>query len=173
MWRFVAPAARVRHVAEIDLSLLAERGIRALLLDLDNTLVPWGADTPDPRVVAWLGGARARGFGLCLVSNSRLHRVRRLAGALRLPWVAGGRKPLPGLFRKALDRLTVAPPQAAVVGDQLLTDVLGGNLLGMYTILVDPVSPREFAGTRLVMRPLERWILEGLGARGLLKPPRV
>lgn len=153
-WR---PALVVQSIHEIDLDELARRGIAAVILDVDNTLVAWGGAVPSPDTVEWCNRARARGFSLCLLSNAGGRRVSALGQALGVPAVADAAKPRRRGFRAALELLDAAPDRTAVVGDQVFTDVWGGNRLGLYTILVTPISRREFAGTRIV-RWLERVI---------------
>lgn len=93
----------------------------------------------------------------CIVSNNFTPRVRRVGAALGLPVVGWALKPVPvGLWR-AMAIMRTRPATTALIGDQLFTDVLGGNLLGMYTILVEPLSRDEFPTTRLVRR-MERLV---------------
>lgn len=99
---------------------------------------------------------------ICIVSNTRYPgRLRRLAEKLQVPFVKGRLKPRKSAFRPALELLGVAPERAAVIGDQIFTDILGGNRLGLYTILVRPLSRREFFGTK-ISRIFERMILRAL-----------
>ncbi|MDR7556499.1 MAG: YqeG family HAD IIIA-type phosphatase [Armatimonadota bacterium] len=169
LWRLLAPRHRVSGVAALSPALLRAWGIDAVMLDLDNTLVPWGADAPPPDVVAWLATLRQAGIAACLVSNSLSGRVRRAARLLGLPVAAGRFKPSAAKLRRALAIMGTAPARTAMVGDQLFTDVLAGNRLGVPTILVAPLSPREPWRVRLV-RALERRVLAALAARGLLSP---
>jgi len=158
------PDAHVTSVTVLTPAWLAERGVRALLVDLDNTLAPWRSRDPAPEVRAWVRSLQSAGVGVCVLSNSRVpRRVAYVAADLGLPHVAWAGKPRRSGFRRALSALGVArPSEAAVVGDQLLTDVVGGNRIGAVTVLVRPVSPREFIGTRCI-RPLEQWILRRCG----------
>ncbi|MGH2425704.1 MAG: YqeG family HAD IIIA-type phosphatase, partial [bacterium] len=93
----------------------------------------------------------------CIVSNNFAGRVRTLAEHLHVPVVIGAVKPTPWAFRKAMKVMGTTPRETALVGDQLFTDILGGNLLGLRTILVDPLSAREFPTTMLVRR-IERLV---------------
>jgi len=108
--------------------------------------------------MAWVATAKAQGFGLCLVTNAPPHRTERMAARLGVPGVPRSNKPLTGGLRKGLELLGLRPDQAAMVGDQIFTDVWAGNRLGMYTILVRPISQQESILTR-VKRPLERLLL--------------
>jgi HAD superfamily phosphatase (TIGR01668 family) len=100
---------------------------------------------------------RSTGLAGCIVSNNFSLRVRQVGAMLAIPVVGWALKPVPLGFRRAMAIMGTRPATTALVGDQLFTDVLGGNLLGMYTILVEPLSPDEFPTTRLVRR-IERLI---------------
>jgi len=160
--------AEFRHsIFEIDLARLRQMGKRAIILDLDNTLVRWNDPQPTPGLLAWLDKARAHGLQPCIVSNNRGHRVSEFAARAGVPFVSGASKPRRKGFREAMERLGVGPAETVVVGDQIFTDILGGNRSGAYTILVVPIDRREFIGTRL-MRQLERWVLRYLQRNGRL-----
>lgn len=164
------PAWTAPSVTALDPSFFQERGIRAVILDLDNTLVPWGGAEIPPEVAAWIGRMRAAGLRLCILSNThRPHRLRRLAAALNIPYVPGSAKPRRGGFLRALTLLDAPASATAVVGDQVVADIWGGNRCGLLTVLVDRLSDREFVGTRLINRRIEAFLLERLRRRGLLK----
>ncbi|WP_119342448.1 YqeG family HAD IIIA-type phosphatase [Meiothermus hypogaeus] len=163
------PRARLKSVMDITPAWLRERGLRAVLFDLDNTLVPYKTYGEAPQgLLEWLEALKEAGIQVMLVSNGSRRRVRYWCEKLGVPGFGPAGKPWFG-FRKALRRLALAPREVAVVGDQLFTDVLGGNLIGAYTVLVPPLSKREMGYTRLV-RKLERWVLQnpslGLAAWG-------
>jgi len=103
-------------------------------------------------------------------SNNSQDRVQKFAEAFGVPAISKAIKPRRGAFRIACDSLGVTPGETAVVGDQVFTDVLGGNRLGVYTILVVPVSEKEFFGTK-IMRMMERFVLRKLKMRGLTDSP--
>ncbi|MFN3653488.1 MAG: YqeG family HAD IIIA-type phosphatase [Armatimonadota bacterium] len=162
------PQLRAGRVWEIEPSLLTERGVRAVILDLDNTLVPWHGNDPAPRAVEWIRALRDAGIRLCIVSNThRPGRLRKLAETLGIDYVPSGGKPRRRGFLHALRLMKVEAGEAAVVGDQVFTDIWGGNRCGLLTILVAPLSPREFWGTRVVSRNLERAMLRMLERQGL------
>ncbi len=160
MGRWLRPDSHSESVYTIHLRALVARGIRGVILDLDNTLVPWGARAAPPELVAWIASGRREGLRFCIVSNNRGARVTQLAAALGVPAVAGALKPRRGALRRALSVMGTIPQTTALVGDQLFTDILGGNRLGLHTILVRPQSPKEFLLTRLVRR-VERRFLGG------------
>lgn len=152
---------------DLSLDALQEQGIRGLLVDLDNTLVPYKQDDVTPEAAAWVEGARGRGFGVCIASNARTARVRKFAKALDVPGIPNSVKPVRRPFRKGMRLLQTTPEQTAIIGDQLFTDVLGGNRLGLHTVLVNPLSDVELGATK-VMRMLERRTWQRLLERGLL-----
>lgn len=157
-----APRLAVRRVSDIPLDLLARHGIRGVVFDLDNTLVPYGSEEVPPDVVRWLESFRARGLRGALVSNALPWRARRLASRLGWPAVAGWPKPSTRRLRRAMAVLGTTPRTTALVGDQLFTDIWPGNRLGLFTVLVEPLERREFVTTRVA-----RW-LERLAGRARL-----
>jgi len=96
---------------------------------------------------------------MCFVSNNTDLRVKEIADRVNIPFIARAKKPRRRSFRKAMALMDTKPEHTAVVGDQIFTDILGGNRLGLFTVLVSPISRKEFIGTRLV-RILEKIILE-------------
>ncbi len=153
--RWLTPYRYVPSVPELDFAPLYAEGIRGMIFDLDNTIVASDASEPAAEVRFWITRLRAAGFRACIVSNNFTARTRGIGQMLQLPIVAAAVKPAPWAFRRAMAIMGTVPSQTALVGDQLFTDVLGGNLLGVRTILVDPLSPNEFPTTRLV-RMVER-----------------
>lgn len=134
-------------------------GIRALLLDLDNTITPWRSRQVPHEVRQWIAQMQAAGIRLCFVSNTRhLARLRRLSETLGIPYAHGPMKPRRAMLMRAIEMLKVKPEETAIVGDQVFTDVWSGNRLGIYTIWVRPMAPREFIGTK-ISRAVERWLL--------------
>lgn len=138
--------------------IITKRGRRVVLIDLDNTLVPRNEQEISEEVKTWIKQAQEEGLALCIVSNNWEGKVRKIADELGLPLVAPAGKPRKKAFLKALSILRVEASQAAIVGDQLFTDVLGGNRIGLLTILVKPLSSKELIHTRF-LRLVEKKIL--------------
>jgi HAD superfamily phosphatase (TIGR01668 family) len=157
MLRWITPDRAVPAVTDIDIEGLAASGIRGVIMDLDNTIVTWNAAAPEPDVAAWIGRLKAAGVRASIVSNNLGGRARAIAAALGVPAVVGAIKPTPWALRRAMALMQTTPATTALIGDQLFTDVLGGNLLGLQTILVEPLSRDEFPTTKIV-RALERTI---------------
>jgi hypothetical protein len=157
------PNQAVRRLWEVDISVLAGRGVEGVILDLDNTLTPWRSLAVPEEAGAWVRAALATGLRACLVSNAATaRRVRPVAEQFGLFWITRALKPLPGGFRRAMAAMSTGPATTAVIGDQMFTDIFGANRLGIFTILVEPMSDREAITTKLIQRPLERLI----GRRG-------
>lgn len=149
----------VRHLCDISLNELAARGVRGILIDMDNTLTPWRSHIISPEIELWLGKLRELGMSACLVSNAgTVKRVRPVADRLGIPWVTRAAKPLARGFRRGMKLINTTPETTAMVGDQVFTDIYGANRLGIYTILVDPMTSKEALITRMLQRPLERLI---------------
>lgn len=147
-------------IASIDFDTLRRRGITTLLLDLDNTLLPRNSEGVTDFALSWIAAARDAGFTLCIVSNNWHERVVGVARSLGVELVAKALKPLPFAFRQALERTGAKPDETAVVGDQLFTDILGGSIMKMTTILVTPLSSSDLPHT-VVLRTIERRLLAG------------
>ena len=137
------PTRRLRRIWEITKSMLDDMGVTALILDVDNTLTTHNNPHPDEKVLEWLRVIRQQGIRLVLVSNNRSRRIRPFAEMLGLEYTANALKPLGKGFRQAARRVDARPGEIGVVGDQVFTDVLGGNLFGAKTILVEPMEEED------------------------------
>ncbi len=142
-----------RYVASVDLidvDELVEQGIRCVLVDRDNTLVPRDVKVAPPEVSAWLDRLRAANIAVCMVSNNfHTDAVCDSAKALGLPVVHHAMKPMPVAPWLAMKKMGVPAEQTVLVGDQLFTDVMAGNLAGVQTILVRPQSRTDLWYTHL------------------------
>ncbi len=148
-------------VHRIDLELLRAKGVTAVLVDLDNTLLPRTTNEMPDDLRQWAHSLHEAGFRVCLVSNNWHERVSAVADELGFSIVAKAIKPLPFAFMKALGIVGAKASQTAMIGDQLFTDILGGGLMGMTTILVEPLSDTDLPHT-LMLRRLERVVLAGM-----------
>lgn len=154
------PTHYVTGITAVDLGALTDAGVRGLLVDIDNTIMARKAGVLPASASAWIAEVRAAGLAVCLVSNNWHDYVHEYASELGVPIVAKALKPLPFGFVAAARALDLATKECAVVGDQLFTDVLGGNLVGASTVLVVPVSSSDLPHT-LVLRRIERLIMAG------------
>lgn len=168
MIRSLCPKTYLHTVAALTPDFLSSRGIKGIIFDLDNTILPWKAKKLTPDEILFIEQLKGHGFKMCIVSNALDRRVRSLLDPLCIPAISRARKPRRTPFRHAMEIMGTAPGETAVVGDQIFTDVFGGNRLGLYTILVTPVSRREFIGTKMI-RFLEKRILKRMVKRGLIR----
>jgi HAD superfamily phosphatase (TIGR01668 family) len=144
----------VSRIEQIDLDELKRQGIRCILFDRDNTVVPRNDTVAPPEVLAWFERAQSMGIECYMVSNN-FHRshVMRSAAELGVDGVHAALKPLPSAFWRAFVASGVPAEQTVMIGDQVFTDVLGGNLVGVETILVRPQCDVDLFG----MAPF-RWL---------------
>ena len=124
--------------------VLRLHGIRLLMLDFDNTIVPYTTDIPTEPMVNWLEEMKSSGIQLCVVSNSHKDRVKVFCEAYKSPCITHAAKPGTRGIRECLERYGVPASQAAIVGDQIYTDTLGGNLSGVMPILVHAIDNHNF-----------------------------
>lgn len=158
--RLLSPDLYVSSLDAIDLGALAREGIRALLVDLDNTLLPRDTGVFPAQALGFAERVRQADMRACLVSNNWHARVSLAAQELGFGLVPRALKPLPFAFRRGLELVEGEPATTAVVGDQVFTDILGGNMLGLRTILVPPLSESDLPHT-LLLRRLEALVLSG------------
>lgn len=143
MFSMLVPRYTTNSILEIDFGALAKQGIRGILVDFDNTLLAWCEETVSPEVRAWVKQAKSHGFEVCIVSNAEKERLRTEAAALDIPYVCQALKPGVSGLNKALQMLGLDSNEVTMVGDQMFTDVVAGNRLGLCTILVRPMILRE------------------------------
>jgi uncharacterized protein len=141
---------------------LEAAGIRGLIIDLDNTLLGFRETELAREHLDWVARARQRGFRIAMLSNNFSERVNSLAAQLEVSCFPNALKPLPFGFLRAKRCLKLRRHEIAVVGDQLFTDVLGGKLCGLYTILTEPIELKDFPITRF-FRFFERLMLRERG----------
>ncbi len=151
------PDLMVKDIYSLPLEDLKKRGIRCLLFDVDNTIVPYNSQGLTEETIDWFRIPKEHGFLMSILSNNSDERVFPVAEKIGIPFIAHAKKPLSDGAKRAMEMLEVTPEETAMVGDQLITDVLGGNCMGFYTIVVQPINKNEFWGTR-INRKLEKII---------------
>lgn len=137
------PKLILKDVTDITLTLLEKYKISALVLDVDNTLTVHGSQEVQEKILDWISLMKKNGIGLILVSNNSPARIAPFAQKIDIPFIAMGLKPMTHGFTKAITLLNRRNNEVAVVGDQIYTDVLGGNIKGIFTILVAPFELEE------------------------------
>jgi len=152
-----------QSVLGVTPDLVERHRLRGLVLDVDETLVPLREVETSSEVRTWFANLKAQ-FPIWLVSNNLNEpRIRRIAESLQAPYITGAGKPSRRKLRQAATAMQLPVHQVAMVGDRLFTDVLAGNRLGMFTILVEPmVSPMGKPGKYLI-RSAEVWLSQILG----------
>ena len=150
------PDMQVKRIFDINTEMLWEKGIRGMVFDLDNTITPWHIYDPDEMVSAWFEEVIRKGFKVCILSNSSQDKVDAVCSWLGITVIGGAGKPFGSGFDRACKKFELAPGKIAMVGDQLFTDMLGGNRAGFYTILTEPIAKEEFWGTKNISRRMER-----------------
>ncbi|MDD6278468.1 MAG: YqeG family HAD IIIA-type phosphatase [Oscillospiraceae bacterium] len=132
--------AAFRRVTDITPEILKKLNIRGLILDLDNTLTTHDNPRPADGVLEWIDLMKREGIRLMIVSNNHPPRVRPFAEMLGLPFVSEGKKPLTKGFKEAAAKMKLPRESVAAVGDQIFTDVLGANLMGIKMLYVVPIE---------------------------------
>lgn len=123
---------------------LQRRGIRLLLLDFDNTILPYTSDELSPQMASWLVTMREAHVLICVVSNTRKNRAPDLCREWGIPCITHANKPFGSGIRRALRQFRVRAKNAALAGDQIFTDTLGANRAGLLSILVRPIDNHNF-----------------------------
>ena len=137
------PDIYVKNVYDINYELLLERGIKLLLFDLDNTLVPYNNFSISKKLIELVEQLKDRGFKIIIFSNSNKKRVSPFKKKLRVDCLVNAKKPLIKNYNKVMKIYNYDQSQTAIIGDKLITDILGGNKAGITTILVNSISIYE------------------------------
>lgn len=153
------PNAYLKNVKEITIYFLNKNNIKALILDVDNTLIDFNKKMLDG-VEEWCKNLKKQGIKLFIVSNSnKKTKVEMVAKKLELPYIHFATKPFKRGFKKAAKMLQEKNENIAVVGDQIFTDVIGANRCKMFSILVEPIEKKDLLVTK-IKRPLENYIIK-------------
>ncbi|MGX0019959.1 putative phosphatase [Staphylococcus hominis] len=165
--KYFMPNDYVQSVFQIDIEKLANSGFKGIITDLDNTLVGWDVKTPTKEIQEWFKKANDLGLTITIVSNNSEKRVSGFSKDLDVDFIFKARKPMGRAFKKAIQHMNIKPEETVVIGDQMLTDVLGGNNNGLYTIMVVPVKKTDGFLTRL-NRIIERRLLNYFKRKGYI-----
>ena len=138
---------------------LWNKKIRGLIFDIDNTLTAFDQKLPPAKVVALLKRLERMGFKICLVTNNTGNRLRGFNEHMNLPGIANALKPLTRGIRQAMQLMRTRPEHTAIIGDQLLSDVWAGKNARIATILVKPITDRDFWFVH-IKRMIERRLLK-------------
>lgn len=144
------PDEKARTVMDVDYEGLKDRGIKGVIFDLDNTIARWGDRSLEQEIIELFDRITSLGLQVAILTNSRREEIENFIKELPVPHLFNANKPRKRGFQSILRELEVSGTEAAMVGDQLFTDVLGANRVNMYTIHVEPIDPsREYHLTRI------------------------
>ena len=153
------PNLYLTNVKEITLEILKENKIKGLILDVDNTLIDYDKNLIDG-AKQWCDNLKRNGIKICILSNTnKIKKVEMVAKILDLEYIYFAHKPNKKGFYKAQELLGLELSEIATVGDQVFTDVFGGNRVGMFTILTKPIDRRDILITKL-KRPFEKVVIK-------------
>ncbi|MEH7443146.1 YqeG family HAD IIIA-type phosphatase [Bacillus sp. JJ1122] len=167
MLKHFLPDQHVKSIFDITPESLKEKGVKGIITDLDNTLVEWDRPNATPKLIEWFDNMRKNEILVTIVSNNNENRVKSFSDPLQIPFIFQARKPMGRAFNRAIKQMGLRKEQTVVIGDQLLTDVLGGNRSGFHTILVVPVAKTDGFVTKF-NRKVERRILDWFRKQGKL-----
>jgi len=169
LFKILRPKVYVDSICNIDLMKLKKvKNIKGIIVDLDNTLVAWGKKEVSQRIIDWVNEAKKLGLKICIVSNTNSKRVAELAKIFDVPYHSKYFKPFSAAFNNGLKILDTKKSETAVIGDQIFTDIWGGNRLKLFTILVAPIVKRDYIGT-FFHRTLEKIIISFWLKKSIIK----
>ena len=155
----IYPREYVENVRKISIDLLKKNNIKGIILDVDNTLIDFSKNMPDG-TKEWIDEVKKQEIKCCILSNSnKIEKVKKVAETLDIPFIYFAKKPLKFGFNKAKKILDLQSNEIAVVGDQIMTDVIGANRSKMFSILVKPIEEKDYLITK-IKRPLENIIIK-------------
>ena len=162
----VYPKAYFDKIEKITIEFIQKNHLKALILDMDNTLINHKKEMPE-NIEKWAKDLKGQGTKLYILSNTnKKTKVKTIAEKLDIPYRSFAKKPLKSGFLKVQKELGYKPEQIGVVGDQIFTDVIGGNRCNMFTILIDAIDDKDFWYT-LWKRPLEKRLKKKFREKGL------
>ncbi len=143
MANLFVPKIMVPTVYDVDSEFLKKHNMKGIIYDVDNTLVGFKIKVPDERLISHIQDLKNEGFKLFIISNNKKERVEKFNKTLGLSYISRGMKPLPFSFFSAAKKMGLKRKEVVVVGDQIFTDVFGGNISSMLTVMVDPIDLKE------------------------------
>ncbi|MBQ1989124.1 MAG: YqeG family HAD IIIA-type phosphatase [Clostridia bacterium] len=153
------PKIKLKRITDISLSILKKYDIDTLILDVDNTMSTHHGQVLTDGLSDWIDMMHKNNIGLIVLSNSKEQRVKPFAEKINLPYISLGLKPLPFGYFKALKKGGSKRKNTAIVGDQIFTDILGGNIVGVKTILLTPIKPEDGISFK-IRRKIEKFLFK-------------
>ena len=160
------PNIKLKRITDISVSLLEKYNIDTLILDVDNTMSTHHGEILTDGLTDWIDMMHKNNIKLIVLSNSKEARVKPFAEKINLPYISLGLKPLPFGYIKALKKADSNRKNTAIVGDQIFTDVLGGNTVGVKTILLTPIKPEDGISFK-IRRKIEKFLFKILKIKDL------
>ena len=157
-----------KDIYSIDYKKLKSYGIKCILFDLDNTLVPYYKVKPTRKLKDFIERLKDMGFKVIIFSNSNKKRLTPFKNILEVDCSYSSRKPRQGKFKKVLSEYKYSQSEVAIIGDQIPTDIFGGNRIGIFTVLVKPISSNELIWTK-INRIYEKRLIRKLEKIGIFK----
>lgn len=155
--KIIYPDAYLNNVQEITVEFLRKKGIELLILDVDNTLIDYDENISE-EIIKWAKNLQNNGIKLYILSNTnKKQKVQKVAIKIGVKYKTFAKKPLKKGFLQIQKELNIPSKNIGVVGDQIFTDVIGGNRCKMFTILVDPIKEKDYWFTAW-KRPIENMI---------------
>ena len=154
--KYFQPDYHFEAINKIEASLLRDSNIKGLIIDIDNTTMPYSSKEMKAVISDWINKVADENFKIIFVSNTIPDRAKFVSDYFDKPAYGYAAKPFKFAFKKAIRDMNLSSDRIAIIGDQIFTDILGGNLSGFLTILVEPIESKDFFLTRIF-----RW-LEGL-----------
>lgn len=152
------PNQYLKSIYQLNIEQLKEQGIKGIIFDIDNTLVPYDQVEPNERIIDFFETIRKQGIKITLVSNNTEKRVIKFNEKLKVFAVPSSKKPSRRGLQKAMQLMQCTPEQTIIVGDQIFTDIYAGNRAGVHTVLVIPVSEKDEWKTK-IKRGIEKKVI--------------
>lgn len=153
------PDLYVENILKIDKDIIKKYNLKALLLDIDNTILYYDRSIIDG-LQDWVNQMKSFGVKLCILSNTNhIEKAQKIANIIDIPYIYFAKKPLKSGFKRALDVVNVQNKYVAMIGDQIFTDVLGANRMKMFSILTKPLEEKDIFVTKF-KRPIEELIIK-------------
>ena len=153
------PTQAIDSIFDLPIQALKEEGMKGIVFDIDNTLVPYDVAEPTDEIIEFFDEIQKQGMKITLVSNNTEDRVIKFNEKLKVLALHKAQKPLTKSFKKALEMMNCKKEETIIVGDQIFTDVYGGNCIGIRTYLVSPISDKDEWQTK-IKRGLERQVIK-------------
>lgn len=159
MIRRLYPNYYIRSIFDLSIPKLKKDGIKGIIFDIDNTLVPYDIEEPTEAIIDLFNRLKDAGMSITLMSNNTEDRVLKFNKKLKVLTLHRAQKPLTRSYKKALSMMHCTKDEAIIVGDQIFTDIYGGNCIGIDTYLVKPISEKDEWQTK-IKRGLERQVIK-------------